>query len=383
MAWNKAFDKEKWLKEKEEKESRAELLVKSVAENFTLNPDSIAELLAFNSKFYRYSVRNTMLLYAQNPHISFVASYPDFKKLGYNVKQGETGLCVLVPAPITLYRENSSETNWKKISSVPLNIKEKVQKKILSGEYESRKVMSFKLGSVFDISQTDCPPADYPKVYDVGHTSEQHKLLYDALIDFSTSLGCPVVEEDVKSIALKGFYSPAENRIVISDKLQDTQKLSCLTHELGHALMHNELNTQPYKPLAQVEMEADAFSVLLQTYCGIELTESRKHHLSEHYNKIKKYNENNKDSQISLDDILKNATDKYKEVFDSFNVYINKYIQVTQEKSIADINTDIQEQDFKSKFSDNELVSIYSGNTQEIKVNLEREKVEEKGCELT
>ena len=35
-----------------------------IAKSFQTNPEEIAELLAFKTKFYRYSLRNTMMIYS-------------------------------------------------------------------------------------------------------------------------------------------------------------------------------------------------------------------------------------------------------------------------------------------------------------------------------
>jgi Zn-dependent peptidase ImmA (M78 family) len=83
---------------------------------------------------------------------------------------------------------------------------------------------------------------------------------------------------------LRGAFYPNENEIRISDKLNDTERLSTLTHELGHALMHN--SKEAFKlPEPVRELEADAVSIMLQQYFGISLTDSRKRHFSENYRK--------------------------------------------------------------------------------------------------
>mgnify|MGYP001371725679 CR=1 FL=1 len=58
----------------------------------------ITELLDFMSKFYKYSVRNTLLIQSQWSGAVAVESYKGWQKLGANVKKGEKSkIKILVP----------------------------------------------------------------------------------------------------------------------------------------------------------------------------------------------------------------------------------------------------------------------------------------------
>lgn len=84
--------------------------------------------------FARYSVRNQLLIWSQNPDATDVAGFHEWKKRGRMVRKGEHGIQILAPVPYVVERED--------------------------GETEQR--MSFKTATVFDVSQTvDLPaPAD-------------------------------------------------------------------------------------------------------------------------------------------------------------------------------------------------------------------------------
>lgn len=47
-----------------EKEARQQIL--NIMENYSKNMDEMLEFLKFQSRFYQYSARNTMLIYMQN-----------------------------------------------------------------------------------------------------------------------------------------------------------------------------------------------------------------------------------------------------------------------------------------------------------------------------
>ncbi|MDE6020707.1 MAG: hypothetical protein K2H01_06920, partial [Ruminococcus sp.] len=222
---------------------------------------------------------------------------------------------------VTLYRANAEE-DWQKISEAPPADKEKIKNK----EYETRRVRHYKIGTVFDISQTSCPIEDYPKIFQkVGYNSEQHAQLFNALASYSNDmLNCPVIVKDIKSISTKGFYRPFENDTTISDRLKDTERLSVLTHETGHAILHNVAsleNTEKTPDL--IEFEADAVSIMAHNYFGLEISDSRRSHLANVYSKVLEQI----DSGIitsSVEDILQNICDIYESHIEGIQHYIKR-----------------------------------------------------------
>jgi antirestriction protein ArdC/5S rRNA maturation endonuclease (ribonuclease M5) len=254
--------------------------LKSVIDGYKEDPDKIAELLEFKSRFWNYSLNNSILILSQNSAATFVASYRGWNQKGYHVRKGQHGIKVLYPIRIELIPlgEKNGKQQYRRVSHA--TPEEKAQ--IASGELKTVTYTRFGVGTVFDISQTDCPPEDYPRFYSMGYSSKQHAELYQAVKQFAESKGVPVKETDLHSISLRGAFYPKENVIRISDKLNDTERLSTLTHELGHALMHSSKEALKL-PAPVAELEADAISIMLQKHFGIDLTDSRKRHLTDNY----------------------------------------------------------------------------------------------------
>lgn len=265
------------------------------------HPEQTAELFAFQAKFYRYSLNNTLLIHQQNPHVTFVASFDKWKKLGYAVKRGQRGIKIVVPAVATFFQveDEFGRTHWKQLK----NATEEERAKIKAGEIVTVQRRHYTVGHVYDISQTTCPPEDYPKLYSPGFHSEQHAALYNAVKSYAESIGVAVLEKDLQSISLRGTYSSETNSITISDKLQDTERLSTLTHELGHAILYKYSPVEASQPLPIREMEADAISISLQAICGIELTQARIDHFHQHTAACQKLD------NFSLDDVLRDISD--------------------------------------------------------------------------
>ena len=313
-------------------------LIKNTAENYTTDPQSLSELFEFGSRFYNYSVRNNILIHHQNPHATYVQSFKAWKDMegaDCSVMRGEKGIKVLVPVKCT----------YLKIEDELVPLREATREQAAAhkrGEIESVEKLCFKVGTVFDISQTNFPKERYPELYSMGYPSDRHNDIIKGLTDFSKEkLNCPVVADDLKSISLRGTYNPANNEIRLNTRLEDTEKLSTLSHELGHALIHKTLT--PGKSNAQIEFEADAVSIMLQTHCGIPVTDSRKRHLSDNYNtllqELKANPETEKNALAQTQQIFSSVFDTYKQNIGDIQQCIQQHIpkepELTQKQAQA------------------------------------------------
>lgn len=57
------------------------------------------EAMNYYASFHNYSLCNCLLIMMQKPEATRVASYADWKKKGRQVRKGETGITIRVPAP--------------------------------------------------------------------------------------------------------------------------------------------------------------------------------------------------------------------------------------------------------------------------------------------
>ncbi|CDZ23776.1 hypothetical protein CCDG5_0646 [[Clostridium] cellulosi] len=247
-------------------------------ENYKRDPRLMAELIDFKAKFWNYSLNNTILIYKQNRGATYVAGYRRWKDLGYNVKRGEKAIRILRPYEVTYYKDPQTE-EWKNVRYVPREMLDK----IYSNEIETQKRTYYTTAYVFDISQTTCPTSDYPKFYDMGYDSGGHAVIYDSLKSFAIMSGLRVIEDNVHSIALKGFYSPSNSTITINNLLNDSEKVATMVHEFAHALMH-KTSTQPKEIM---EFEAEVLSHMIQRRLNLPLSDMNKDYLAQYYDKIK------------------------------------------------------------------------------------------------
>lgn len=317
-----AYNKEEYIRQAELQRQELNKTVLETAETFRDNTERLVEAIEFQSRFYRYSFGNSILIQSQNPEAEFCNSFKSFKDMGYSIRKGEHGMKILVP----VYKKfiEVAPDRWLALSDASKEQKENYKQ----GKYKIHEKLYFKVGTVFDIKQTSCPKSDYPKIFDLGYTSEQHKFLFEKLKDFSKErLSCPVYEEGFSSLQTRGYYDRVKNDIHISSMFDDTTKLSILSHEIGHAMLHNV--SQDFKaPVSQKEFEADAVSIMLHKRFGIDIAESRKSHISNHYKALM-------DSGYTSEQILKSlnrANDAYKRIMDGIE---GESPQIVQEQNPA------------------------------------------------
>ncbi|WP_222114369.1 ArdC family protein, partial [Gordonia paraffinivorans] len=116
-----------------QRERAAELQATITAKMETLTQtDQWAAFLDYATKFHAYSLNNLLLILAQRPDASRVAGYNKWLELGRHVRQGEKGIKI---------RGFSS----RKVTDTDPD----------TGEEAERKIATFPILTVFDVSQTD------------------------------------------------------------------------------------------------------------------------------------------------------------------------------------------------------------------------------------
>lgn len=323
---NKKTWKKRTVEEIKAETNKTMQLIEDTLKTFTENPDKMMEFLKFQSRFYQYSVRNTILIQSQNMGARFCQQAKAWNREGHMILKGQHGMQILVPKPITFLL--LADGKQKPISQATAEEKQKV----LSGEIETKRIMKFGLGTTFDIAQTDFPEDEYPKVISRGVSSESHAKCYNGLKKYSESLGIKVYdtekEKDINGACLFGFcrHSSDSTEIHLARNLKDTQKLSVGGHEFGHAVMHGLENKSS---TARKEVEADMFSIMIDNHFGLPIEETRKSHFKKHFEVIgaealKAAKAKNKGGKEI--DVAKIRQKAFMEIFDTVNKAYRKHI---------------------------------------------------------
>lgn len=80
--------------------------------------DRYRQYLATMSRFHRYSVNNTMLIYMQRPDATHVAGFNKWRdQFGRSVKKGEKGIKIIAPTP---FKKKIEETKLDPDTKLPM-----------------------------------------------------------------------------------------------------------------------------------------------------------------------------------------------------------------------------------------------------------------------
>lgn len=326
--------KAEYAAEQKDKLNGINKTIEDIAKTYKDNPEEIAELMKFASKFYRYSSRNVMLVHNQNRGATYFQSFEAWKKAGYSINRGQHGLKVLVPLKTTYLQDKDG--NYVKLSEAPAELKNKYMKAPDSVKHINKTY--YKIGNVFDISQTNVPKEEYPSFYYMGYNDVKLDILSAGIKNYCVSkLNIPVNNIDMNSISLRGYHIK-DTLINMNDKLNSTEYLSTLTHEVGHAVMQHTAGQNTYLK----EFEADCFSIMLESHLGVEITESRKHHLADNYRQLEQSQEG---EEIDINSVINDVMKTFSNVIENIDEYVNYEINQNKDKEIDEaIDEDIEDE---------------------------------------
>lgn len=226
--------------------------------------DKYKQYLQTMSRFHRYSVNNQILIFMQKPDASLVAGFNKWKdSFGRNVRRGEKGIKIIAPAP---YKKKIEKEKLDPDTKLPL-LDENGQP---IKEEKEVNVSTFKVVSVFDVSQTEGKPL--PEISSDLSGSVEH---YDTFMEaIKRSSPVPIDFKPIKSGA-DGYFSYDNQSITLREGMSETQTVCAAIHEVAHSKLHNysrkahETDVQA-KDRRTEEVEAESIAYTVCAYFGIE-----------------------------------------------------------------------------------------------------------------
>jgi hypothetical protein len=224
-----------------------------------LDSEQFRSFLDTMSKFHNYSLNNIHLLKMQNPNVSHVASFNKWKTdFERTVKKGSKALKIWVPYQV----KTKISTNQNELSFSPSE-----------NEMEEKEVTvtRFKLGNVFDVSQTE--GKELPKaINELTGSVKDYEDLYRAAKAVSMDNQVSISFEEINRESTNGYYSPDENRIVISKGLKGQEQiLKTIFHEMAHSDLHRGTNAQygddQYR---KQELQAESVAYVVANHFGFD-----------------------------------------------------------------------------------------------------------------
>lgn len=295
--------------------------------------DRFAQYLCTMSRFHRYSVNNTILIYMQKPDATLVAGFNKWHdQFSRNVMRGEKGIKIIAPAP---YKKNIEEEKLDPDTKTPVL---DANGKVIMEEMEIM-IPMYKVISVFDVSQTEGKPLP-TLAKDLTGNVTQFEIFMDAL---RRSFPVPVAFEAMDP-NMDGYFSKRDQRIAIRSGMSEVQTISAAVHEITHATLHNYEQTrlanaqsdETAKPLKKKdrrteEVEAESVSFAVCQYYGIQTGENSFGYIAS-WSKGRELSE----LRASLETINETASGLISDIDQNFREVLKEY-DSTLEQFAADV----------------------------------------------
>jgi antirestriction protein ArdC len=290
--------------------------------------DRYAQYLRTMSRFHRYSVNNTMLIYMQKPKATLVAGFNKWRdQFSRNVMRGEKGIKIIAPTPFK-----------KKIEEEKLDPDTKIPMRDADGdiimEEKEIKIPMYKVVSVFDVAQTEGKPLP-TLANDLTGNVKQYEIFMEAL---RRSSPVPLAFEAMEPNT-DGYFSEKDQRIAIRTGMSEVQTVSAAVHEITHATLHNyeqdrlaaakgDETAEPPKPKDRhtEEVEAESVSYTVCQYYGIQTGENSFGYIAS-WSKGKELPE----LRASLETINKTASGLISDIDQNYREVLKEYDSVLEQ----------------------------------------------------
>ena len=211
--------------------------------------DKYAEYLRTMSRFHKYSVNNTMLIYMQKPDATLVAGFNKWRdQFERNVMKGEKGIKIIAPTP---FKKKIEQEKRDPDTNLPML---DADGKVITEEKEI-KIPMFKPVTVFDVSQTDGKPL--PQLAsDLSGNVQNYEVFMEAL---RRSAPVPIEILPIHD-GSDGYFSLDKQKIAVREGMSEVQTVSAVVHEIAHSKLHNQKKIEEPKEAPKYQ-EVEIFDV--------------------------------------------------------------------------------------------------------------------------
>lgn len=210
--------------------------------------------LEFARRLHKYSFKNLILIWAQRPDASAVASYRTWQALDRQVRRGEKAIRVLAPMARHVAVVDQQDEPVVRDDGTTV---------------QRQQILGFKPVPVFDIAQTDGPPppqAPGPVLL----SGEAPAGLWEGLVDEVSTRGYRLLRGPVGQLGgANGVTKITEREVWVRDDVDSAQAVKTLTHELAHVILHTDPN-QPTDCAGIREVEAESVAHLVMGAHGLD-----------------------------------------------------------------------------------------------------------------
>ena len=185
--------KQEWAERRKQEREAVYAMVDTTTERMSVNGEVFQDYLDVQARFDRYSVRNAILITAQNKDATKLASFDDWKADNISIKKGAKGISIMVPDE---YRRKDSTS-----------------------------ATGFAIGKVFDIAQTTAVATN-------RSISHDPRRLLETLV---RNAPCPIEIRNDGQIEHVARYDPQSRKVYVRQGMEADALFRSIAQEIAVA----------------------------------------------------------------------------------------------------------------------------------------------------
>lgn len=214
--------KQDWAARRKQERDAVYALVDTTTERMAANGEVFQDYLDVQARFDRYSVRNAILITAQNKDATKLASFDDWKGDNISINKGEKGISIMVP------------DEYRRKDGTPAT--------------------GFIVGKVFDIAQTTAVAAS-------NKVSHDPRRLLETLVRNSP---CPIEIRNDGQIEHVARYDPQSRKVYVRQGMEADALFRSISQEVAVAEF-----AKGHRKRSECEFDAYCVSYILCKRFGI------------------------------------------------------------------------------------------------------------------
>lgn len=214
--------KQDWAARRKQERDAVYAMVDTTTERMAANGEVFQSYLDVQARFDRYSVRNAILITAQNKDATKLASFDDWKVDNISINKGEKGISIMVP------------DEYRRKDGTPAT--------------------GFVVGKVFDIAQTTAAAAGNKVSYDP-------RRLLETLVRNSP---CPIEIRNDGQIEHVARYDPQSRKVYVRQGMEADALFRSISQEIAVAEFAKD-----HRKRSECEFDAYCVSYILCKRFGI------------------------------------------------------------------------------------------------------------------
>lgn len=242
-----------WVTQAERDQKNFEYTIRQTLKGMDEHPERMEKFFEFSSRFYRYNLNNSLMIYSNNPNALYCQSYAAWNhpaegtknREAYRIKKNEKGIKVYVPVEVTLLKIDGE--------LVPLEMATKEEQiQYQAGEIEGVIQTRYGMKAVFDIAQTVCPVEVYQHFHKQYRETEREQLV-KGMTEILEGMEYQIRYQNLSDFG-KDWILTESGNLVLHEDLHPEEKLSALAEVYSKAVIGMEESRKSPEVL-QFQME--------------------------------------------------------------------------------------------------------------------------------